>query len=211
MFRVNFGFSLRPLEHVWLLEIVFAGDAIVFDAGIRTDAIRVDIRPDVILFEVVADVAVELAVIVISRISLRSAPDLAGTFRVTAEGGDTGRTIHRSIDAIARPFSSACDAVRFQDGEPYSCLVEKIVHPGEISALREPETSRPPPENLAVVFRTHFYLCANRRLVHRKDRQVGMCGGAGHDLDIAQHLKSTECIEQILPITMDKRVVKSCN
>src|SRR5207244_7813758 len=137
---VNFSFSFGPFGHVWLLVIAFTRNPMVFDTRIDADTIGVNVGPDIIEFEVVSNIAIELAVIVVAGITISRAPYLAGRVRVPPERRNSGRTINRRVDAISRTFVRACDSVRFQDSEPDSFLVEKSIQPREVPALRQPET-----------------------------------------------------------------------
>src|SRR5215471_11532563 len=144
MLRMNFGFSLRPFGHVWILVIPLARDAMVFDPRVHAGAIRLNVRTDVIVIEFVADVSIELPVIIVSGITLAGAPDLARTIRIASESCDSGRAIYWCVDAVARPFIGTGDAMCFQDGKADSFLIQESVQTGRVTALRKPETSRRP-------------------------------------------------------------------
>src|SRR5262252_1236350 len=210
MLRMNFGFSLRPFGHVWILVIPLARDAMVFDPRVHAGAIRLNVRTDVIVIEVVTDVPIELPVIIVSGITLAGAPDLARTIRIASESRDSGRAIYWCVYAVARPFIGTGDAMRFQDGKADSFLIQESVQTGRVAALGKPETSWRPPESPSVMFYTKSDLRTHRRLVDQKQWQVGVCGGARQDVDAAQCLKPPEFPEQILPITHDKRVMNPC-
>ena len=167
MLGVNFRLSLRPCGHVWLLVIAFARDPMVLDAGIDASTIRMNVRPDVLEIQVVGNIAVELAVVVIPRIAVGGAPYLPGRIGVPPERRDAGRTINRRVDAITWAFVRAGDAVRLQDSEPDSFFVEKSVKAREVSALRQPETFGLLPKSLPVVLYAYPDLCAHGRFVHR--------------------------------------------
>src|SRR5215831_1253837 len=103
MLRVNFCFSFRPFGHVWILVIPLACDAMVFDPRVHAGAIRLNVRTDVIVIEIVADVPIELPVIIVSGITLAGAPDLARTIRIPAENRDSRRAIYRRVYSVTRP------------------------------------------------------------------------------------------------------------
>src|SRR5262245_14121637 len=115
MFGVNFGFSPGPLRYIWLFRIAFAGDAMIFDSGVDADAARENIWLDIVVIQIVANVAIELAVIVVSRIAVPGTPYLPGRIWITPERGDPRWAIHRRMNAVAGPFVRTCNPVCFQD------------------------------------------------------------------------------------------------
>ena len=53
-----------------------SGDAVVFDARVHPNPVGMEIGPDVIVFQIEANVPVELTVLEISRVPLFGTPDL---------------------------------------------------------------------------------------------------------------------------------------
>src|SRR5262249_31041570 len=152
MLRMNFCFSVRPFGYVWILVLPLARDAMVFDPSVHAGAIRLNVRTEVIVIEIVADVSIELPVIIVSGITLAGAPDLTRTIRIAPESRDSRRAIYWCVYAVARPFIGRGDAMRFQDGKTDSLLIQERVQTGRVAALGKPETSRQPPESPPVVF-----------------------------------------------------------
>src|SRR5690349_18542253 len=101
MAGVRGGLPRRPLRHVWLLgtEINLAGDAEVFDAEVAAYAVAVQIRLDVIVVAVEAEVAVELAVVHVAGITDLGAPDLLAGLNIARKRSDARRRDDRRVDA----------------------------------------------------------------------------------------------------------------
>ena len=70
---------------VGLLVVGAAGDLVILDAEVSADAGLVQVRPEVVVVEVEADVAVEVAVVVIAGVAFDGAPDLLGRLGVAAK------------------------------------------------------------------------------------------------------------------------------
>ena len=209
MLGVNFGFSLGPFRYIWVFGIAFSGDAMILDAGVNADAARENIWLDIVVIQIVANVAIELAVIVVSRIAVPRTPYLPGRIRITPERGDPGWAMHRRMNAVAGPFVRTCNPVCFQDRKSNSHLIEQRVHAGEVSALREPETGRHSSKTLPVLLHADFNLRPYRRLVDREQGQIPVRRGAGNDLQITKCLEPMECAKQVFFVTMDERLVNA--
>src|SRR2546425_5414308 len=151
MLRVRGGFLLTPCGYIRLFVAVLPRNPVILDPRVDSDAISMNVGPDVIQFEVVADVAVELAIIEIARIANRGTPNLTRGIGITAEGGNTGRASDGCVDAVSRPVVRPRHAVGFKNGVPYTVFPQKAVHARVVAALREPKTLRRLPENLPVV------------------------------------------------------------
>jgi hypothetical protein len=162
---MNLGLTFRPLRNVRLLVTAVAGNAVILDAGINADTVRVNVWLDVVQVEIVADIAVELAVIEVAGIAVNRTPHLPGRVRVTAESGQTGGTVEGSIDAISRSLVRPRDALRFQDREPNPLVFQQSIQAGIVSALREPEAVRLPAKDLPIVLGPHPDLGAHCRFI----------------------------------------------
>ena len=114
-----------------------AGDLVVLDAEMAADAGLVQVRLEVFVIEVEADVAVEVAVVVVAGVALDGAPDLLGRFGVAGQGGDAALGAEdRGVDAVARPRLGEQDAVR---------VGEEVADAGVAQQLRRrPRRSRTP-------------------------------------------------------------------
>src|SRR5205085_3538188 len=93
--RVRVVRLLRP-------ERDLAGDAVVLDAGVLPIAGGLDVRADVVVIEVPADVPVELAVDGIAGIAVLGAPDLHRALRIARERRHPAGRIDWRVDAAAR-------------------------------------------------------------------------------------------------------------
>src|SRR5262249_5765164 len=86
VFRVDFRFSLGPFRHIGFFVIALTGNAMVFDSRVSARAVGMNVRSDVIVIKVIADIAIKLAIIEVPGISLNGAPHLAGRIRVASKG-----------------------------------------------------------------------------------------------------------------------------
>src|SRR5262245_17229171 len=114
MIRVDRCFFLGPFGHIRLFVLPFAGNAVVFETRVHAGATGLYVWFDVCLVEVVTDIAVELAVVEITRITFRRTPYLTRAFGITSKRGYARRAINWSVHTIARAIVRACDAVCFQ-------------------------------------------------------------------------------------------------
>src|SRR5437899_12617762 len=118
MLGVNFGFSLGPFRYIWVFGIAFSGDAMILDAGVNADAARENIWLDIVVIQIVANVAIELAVIVVSRIAVPRTPYLPGRIRITPERGDPGWARHRRMNAVDGPLERTCKHECIKERQP---------------------------------------------------------------------------------------------
>ena len=79
----------------------FSGDAVELESSIAADSVGVEVGLDFGVWEVVAEVAVEFAVIGVAGVADFGAPYLAGTLEVTREGSDAAGGDHGAEGAIA--------------------------------------------------------------------------------------------------------------
>ncbi len=94
---------------------------------------------DVVEIEIVADVAIELAVVEIAGIAFGAAPDLLGGIRIAPEGGYSGGTLDGRVDSIPGADAGVCDAVGFEDGVADAVIGENPVEARIVAAFGEPE------------------------------------------------------------------------
>ena len=110
------GLVQRGLGVVGLLVVGAAGDLVILDAEQAADAGLVQVRLEILVIEVEADVAVEIAVVVVAGIAFDGAPDLLGRFGVAGQGGDAAPGAEdRGIDAVLGPRLGEQDAVRVDE------------------------------------------------------------------------------------------------
>src|SRR5438132_4618523 len=162
MTGVRGGFACRPLRHVRLLraEIDLARDPIILDAEIAANAVAVQVRPDVVVVAVEAEIAIELSVIHVTRIADVGAPDLLAGFNVARKSGDAGRRDHRRVDAATRLRVAEHDGVRVNDEEAYAGGSQQLINAGSVSTFRQPDAARLAPEMFNVILLADFDLCA---------------------------------------------------
>src|SRR6202042_842578 len=90
------------------------GDRVVLEAGEDPDP-PLEVRADVIHRQVEPDVAVEIAVDRVARVSLLRAPDLLRALDVAPEGGDAGGAVDRRVDAEDGAWIGEEDTVRVDE------------------------------------------------------------------------------------------------
>ena len=100
--------SRRGVGAVRFLVARFAGDALILKAGEFAQAVGLDVRRNVVLVEIVTDVAVEIAIGGIAGITFDGGPDLNAGFDIATESGRAGLGEERGIDAVAAGRGSAC-------------------------------------------------------------------------------------------------------
>src|ERR1035441_9253768 len=119
-----------------------AGDAIILDTGEAALARRGQMRLQVVQIEVEADVAVEVAVARVARVTGVPAPDLAGGIRVAAKGGDAVGREDRGKRRVAWPWPGVQNAVCIGDEPAKVGLLQHILQALHIGALRQPDAPR---------------------------------------------------------------------
>src|SRR5579875_436971 len=77
-------------------------DLIIFDAQRTTDTDLVQMRLQIFIIEVEADIAIEITVIIIAGVAFDGAPDLLGRLTIAGQASDaTAGRQHRSVDTKA--------------------------------------------------------------------------------------------------------------
>ena len=201
------GLLLRPFGYVRLLVAALPGGPVILDPGVDTDAVAVDVGPDVIQVQVVADVTVEFTVVEIARVADCGTPNLSRGIGVAAEHGDAGRADDGRVHAEARPVVGPRHTVRFHDGMPYAILPQNGIHTWVVAALRQPESLRRLPECPPVVLHSDSDLGPHGGFIYRKQRKVSVGGGARNDLHLARLRKAFEAPHQILFIPVHESVM----
>ena len=98
------------------------------------------VRLEVVVIEIEADVAVELAVDVIAGIAFDGAPDLLGRFGVAAHAGDAALGAHdRGVDAVLGPRLGEQDAVRIDEEVADAAVAEDFIDARRVAALGQPD------------------------------------------------------------------------
>ena len=141
------SFHLGPLRHVDFLLAIGTGDPVVLHSGVKPNAIGWMIGPDVLEVEVVADVAIELAVIEIAGITFGGTPHLLGGIGIAPESREARRALQRRIDAVFGTRAGVRNAVRFENGVADTEFRQDPVDPRVIAAFRKPESLGRRPNN----------------------------------------------------------------
>ena len=108
------GYFTRFLRVVglFLVQGYFAGNFMVFHPDIAPDSVGVEVRFDIVVIQIVTEVAVEFAVARVAGIAGFGTPNLLCRFHIAGKGGYTRlRAIHRSINAVFRARGTVQDAV----------------------------------------------------------------------------------------------------
>ncbi len=191
----------RRLRVVRLFLVGAAGDLVVFDAEQAADARLVQVRPQVVVVEVEADVAVEVAVVVVAGVALDGAPDLLGRLGVAAEGGDGGAgALDRGVDAELRPRRGEQDAVRVGEEVADAGVVEQVLDALDVAALRQPDALRPFAEVPFKLAAADLDLCPAGVLVAVHQRQKAVRGAAGDQLQLARLEEAAEAAQEVVAI-----------
>src|ERR1700747_3007158 len=107
-------FARAPGRDVGVVQLLFvqrhaAGDAVVFQAHAAPNAVGVQVRSDVFVGGVPADVAIELAVGGIAGLPALGAPAWASGPRIAGEGGGARRRAYGGVHAVARAGPAELD------------------------------------------------------------------------------------------------------
>ena len=167
----------------------FAGDAVVFDSDVAPRSVAVQVRLDVIVIgRVVAEVAIELAIVGVAGIADVRAPDLFAGLGVAREDGHAFRGDDRRVDSALRARLAVEDGVGVGDEKVDPGLAQVPVVARIERAFSQPDAARRSPEMLDVILPRDLNLSALDRLV-RHQRQIAVRRAAGDDLQEAFVLK----------------------
>src|SRR5438093_1544865 len=89
----------------------------VADSDVTSDAVAVKIWLNIVIVSIVAEIAIEFAIIVVAWISNHRTPHLFAGFDIAPERGDSCRRDHRSVDASARLRTPEHNCVSIADEE----------------------------------------------------------------------------------------------
>ncbi len=178
----------------------------VFEAGEFAQAVGLDVGLDVIEIEVVADVAVEIAVPGVAGITLLRRPDLHARLDVAPERRRAGTGVERGVDAVTGARLGVHDGVGVDDEPADFRLLQKLVDARRVGAFRQPDAARIAPEAFAVVVARDHDLRPDRLGVLGHQRQVAVRRAAGDDFEFARVLEFAESGEQVAVILVDENV-----
>lgn len=170
----------------------FAGDAVVFYAGIDAQSAFMDVRADVIEFEVESDIAVEFAVSEIAGVSFFGGPYGFGGFLIATEGGYSGGSKKRGIDAVFGAFVGEEDAVGIDEKETDTGFGKVLVQARIVSAFAIPDASGGTAEMLFIGLSSDDHLGPGSDGIDLKQGLETVGGAAGDDFEKAVVLKGAE-------------------
>src|SRR5881628_3752301 len=96
------GRANRNLTLIDFLLFGLACDAIVFDSDKTTVAGSRQMSFEIVQIEVIADVAMELAIARVPRVALVAAPNLSGRFGIASKGGQAAWGENRREGSVTR-------------------------------------------------------------------------------------------------------------
>ena len=180
-----FGVSRRPFPRDFRVIRLFprrrAGDAVIFDAGIRADA-AADIGLNVVEIEVLPDVAVEFAVIRIARKALFRRPNLLGAALIAPERRHARRRVDRRMHAVKRGDAGVIDPDGFHEEKAHAFAPQNLIYARIIGALRQPHPFRAKAENAFKIVQAGNHLRFDGFRLRGQQRQKAMRGSGGDQL-----------------------------
>src|SRR3982750_2773122 len=102
----------------------------------------VQMREKIFERRIKAQITIELPVVWMSRIADHGTPHLLARLKIAREDGDTVRTAHGRIDAVARTRLAVENRVRVGDEVFDTVVCEKLLDAGLVSAFRQPDAAR---------------------------------------------------------------------
>ncbi len=178
--RVFSQFFLCRFGVIRFFMICLTGDAVILKAGVDTNAVGVDIRPDIVKGQVIPDIAVKITVGKISRVAFRFTPDLFARFFVPAESGHAGGSDNWTESAVGRARDGIIDTVRSKEKIVDSQFRQKLVQAVVVGTFGQPDAAGRRAEKFRMLFYGKAELGINRLRLCIKEGQVGV-GGCGSD------------------------------
>ena len=193
-----------------LLRHVAARDPVILQAQMLSLSVRVEIRLQIFKRKVPADIAVKLAVNVISRISDLRAPYLLACLNVACKNGRSVRTYDRCVHAVFRPRIAVKYRVRIAYKILDAGVFQKIFDPGFVRGFGQPDSARLPAKVLFVIRNRDLDL-RPACLRCRYQRQKPMRCAASDDLDNAFFLKLAKSVDKISTVTVVPKIERRAN
>ena len=184
------------IVHPFVVQVL-VGDGVVLDAGVRAVPLGMDVRTDVLEWEVESDVAIEVAVVPVAGVAVSRAPHLPRGLGITSESCHTASAIERCIGAVDGSAVGQQDAVGVDEEVPDRRLAQQLVDARGISAFREPHPPWPAAEVPLVQVRRDVYLRAQRRPVAIEQWKKRVGGRGGDDLEPTSLLEAAKGPHQI--------------
>src|SRR5690606_36366129 len=119
--------------------------------GVHPQTARVDIRSDIFVFQIVADIPVKFPVVEIAGVTLLGTPDLFGGFQVPAKGRHPRRTVHGGVVPVLGAGGSMEDAVGIGEKITEAVIAQDLIVPRIIGAFGQPNPPWGPPETTGMV------------------------------------------------------------
>src|SRR5262249_45389045 len=159
-------------------------------------------RLEVLVVEVEADVAVEVAVVVVAGVALDGAPDLLGRFGVARQDGDSAPgTDDGGVDPVARTRLGEQHAVGVGEEVADAPVLEQIIAALDVAALRQPDAARPAAEVPLELAGPDLDLGAGGVAVDR-ERQKAVRRAAGDQLQLARVEEPLEAVKQVVAVLL---------
>src|SRR5450432_273046 len=187
--------DLRVVDPL-VVELVVS-DGVVLDARVDAMPLGVDVRLDVVERQVEADVAIEVAVMLVARVALLGAPHLLRRLEIAPERRDAARAVDRRIDAVSGPVIGEQDAVRVDEEVPDRGLAQQLVDAGHVAALAEPHAARAVAEVVLIEIGRDVDLGADVRPVAIHEREERVRRRRRDDLDAPRGLQPLESAHEI--------------
>src|SRR5262249_24575047 len=122
----------------------------VLEPGEDPNPLALHVRADVLDRQVEADIAVEIAIIRVARISFFRAPNLLRALHIAPERRHPGAAIDGRVHPEDGSRIGEQDAVRVDEEEANPLFAQELVDAGDVPALAEPDPLRAPPEEALV-------------------------------------------------------------
>ena len=190
--RVRVRRTLGPRTMVKFFVRRASGDAVVFQPGEFPLRVLAEKGPQVIQRQVVADIAVKIAVSRIARIPFLLAPHLPAGIAIAGESRRTFGCVTRGVDGEPGLRTPEHQPVRIDD-EPLQIRFAQIFFdPREIRAFRQPDAGWIAAEKFPVVVAGHHDLRADRLRIVRHERQESVRRRTGDDFQKSRILQPAE-------------------
>ena len=166
------------------------------------------VRLEILVIEIEADVAVEFAIVVIAGIALDGAPDLLGRFGVAGQARRRRCSGHRigRIDAVARPRLGEENAVRVGEEIANAAFAQQLIDARRVAALRQPDALRPSAEMPLELAAADLDLGPTRVLVVDHQRQKAVRRAAGDQFELAGLEEAAKAVEEVVAVLLDEDI-----
>src|SRR5882672_7962504 len=193
------------LRLVDLLVVSPAGDFVILDSKVAANAGLMQVGPKIFEVQVETDIAIEFAILIIPGVTFNGAPYLLARFRVAGQSGHTTRgTDDGRVNAEPGSRLGKQDAVGVRKEIADAGFFQKLLHPRDITALRQPDSLRSLAEVAGEFPRPNFNLSAEAVSLVTHERKETMRRRAGDDFQFPRFKKSPKAMKQVVSILIDK-------